>query len=106
MTQALPDSQNLEPSGAPPAIVMRLRGRRYTVEYRAGETLLETARRAQVPIGSTCEMGNCGACVVTVIQGRVAMRANNVLSQPDIAAGLALACQSVATGNVLEVDLG
>jgi ring-1,2-phenylacetyl-CoA epoxidase subunit PaaE len=92
-------------AGAPSAIIMRVDGRRHTVKYHAGETLLETARRGRVPLGSGCEKGICGTCTVSVIAGRVRMRANSVLSDDDIAAGLALACQSVPATSELEIDL-
>ena len=89
----------------PSVVVLRLRGRRHTVNYFAGETVLETARRGRVPLNSGCEMGDCGACMVTVVRGRVRMRANSVLSEHDIASGIVLACQSIPVSRELEIDL-
>jgi hypothetical protein len=43
--------------------------------------------------------------MVTVIAGRVRMRANSVLSEDDIASGIALACQSIPVSSELEIDL-
>jgi 3-ketosteroid 9alpha-monooxygenase subunit B len=89
----------------PSVIVMRLKGRAHTVKYHFGETLLETARRGGVPLSSGCEQGNCGTCMVSILSGRVRMRANSVLSESDVASGLALACQSIPATNELEIDL-
>jgi ferredoxin len=89
----------------PSVIVMRLNGRAHTVKYHPGETLLETARRSGVPLSSGCEQGNCGTCMVRIVAGRVRMRANFVLSENEVASGLALACQSIPAGNELEIDL-
>lgn len=89
----------------PAAVVFSLRGRRRTVKYFASETVLETARRGRVPLNSGCETGDCGACMVTVVKGRVWMRANSVLSEGDIASGIALACQSIPVSRELEIDL-
>jgi ferredoxin len=102
---------NGNPSGGedktavPSVIVMRLNGRAHTVKYHPGETLLETARRGGVPLSSGCEQGICGTCTVSVVAGRVRMRSNSVLSEHDVASGLALACQSVPASNELEIDL-
>jgi 3-ketosteroid 9alpha-monooxygenase subunit B len=92
-------------AAVPSDIVMRLKGRAHTVKYHPGETLLETARRGGVPLGSSCEQGNCGTCMVSIVAGCVRMRANFVLSEDDVASGLALACQSIPTSDKLEIDL-
>ena len=89
----------------PCAVIMRVKGRAHTVNYHPGETLLETARRGGIPLNSGCEQGNCGTCMVSIVAGRVRMRANFVLSDNDVASGLALACQSIPASNELEIDL-
>ncbi len=89
----------------PSVIVLHLNGRRHVLKYFAGETVLETARRGRVPLNSSCEMGDCGTCMVSILKGRVRMRANSVLSKDDIAFGLALACQSIPISGELEIDL-
>jgi ferredoxin len=94
-----------ETDSVPSVIVMRSKGRAHTVKYYPGETLLETARRGGVPLGSGCEQGNCGTCMVSIVAGSVRMRANFVLSENDVASGLALACQSIPTSDKLEIDL-
>ena len=92
-------------AGVPSAVIMRFKGRAHIVKYYPGETLLETARRAGVPLSSGCEQGNCGTCMVSIVAGRVRMRENSVLSENDIASGLALACQSIPASSELEIDL-
>jgi ferredoxin len=89
----------------PSVVVMRLRGKAHALKYYPGETLLETARRGRVPLSSGCERGDCGTCMVSIIAGRVRMRANSVLSDDDIASGIALACQSIPVSSELEIDL-
>jgi ferredoxin len=94
-----------ETAGVPLVVVMRLKGRAHTVKYHPGETLLETARRARIPLSSNCEKGECGTCMVSIVAGQVRMRANSVLSESDLASGLVLACQSIPTSNEIEIDL-
>ncbi|HWO39963.1 MAG TPA: 2Fe-2S iron-sulfur cluster binding domain-containing protein [Candidatus Acidoferrum sp.] len=92
-------------AAVPTVIVMRFEGRAHALKYYPGETLLETARRSGVPLNSGCEHGICGTCMVRIVAGRVRMQANSVLSDNEVASGLALACQSIPASNELEIDL-
>ncbi len=44
-------------------VSIELGGRRKTVEYRSGSTLLQTARAAGLGAPSSCELGTCGTCI-------------------------------------------
>jgi ferredoxin len=70
----------------------------------AGETLLESARRAGLSPPFSCEAGNCGTCIAMLTEGKVTMRANDVLEEDEIADGYILTCQGVPdTGDVTVV---
>jgi ferredoxin len=90
----------------PDVVVLRAKGRRHVQRYRAGDTLLETSRRAGVPIPSNCRLGDCGTCVVRLLRGQVIMRRNMALTDEDIAAGLVLGCQSIPVSAECEVEYG
>jgi len=70
-----------------------LSGRRHTVPQHAGETLLESARRAGLSPPFSCEAGNCATCIAQVTEGEAKMRANNALDDDEIADGWVLTCQ-------------
>jgi len=70
-----------------------LAGRRHTVPQHAGETLLESARRAGLSPPFSCEAGNCATCIAQVTEGEAKMRANNALDDDEIADGWVLTCQ-------------
>jgi ferredoxin len=89
----------------PAVVIMYSKGRRHTLRYCAGETLLETARRGGLHISASCERGECGSCMVSILAGRVHMRADFALSSEDVASGIALACQSIPMSKELEVDV-
>lgn len=60
-------------------------------------SLLELAEAAGVPVGSGCRAGNCGACRVRVVEGKVAeLRKPGMVTQPDEC----LACISLPDGPV------
>src|SRR5687767_7849780 len=99
-TQTAPD-----PATTAERVVIIRRGlRAHRLQYHAGETLLETARRGNVALDSNCEQGMCGTCMVTLLRGTVSMRHNQVLSQVDIDSGLVLACQAVPTSDLVEIE--
>jgi len=100
----------VSPSGEPPdpsvprTIVFKLRGRRHEVNYHAGDTVLETARRADLPAPYSCEAGSCATCMALVRQGSVTMRVNNALTPEEVEEGWILTCQSLPVGSALSVD--
>jgi ferredoxin-NADP reductase len=74
-------------------ITIVLAGQQRTVPQHAGETLLESARRAGLGPPFSCEAGNCATCIAQVTEGEAKMRANNALEDDEIAEGWVLTCQ-------------
>ncbi len=71
------------------------------VAVPTGTLLTEAARRAGVEIVQPCGgQGRCGRCAVQVTAGTVRRRSVLRLSAEDVAAGYALACQTVVEGDV------
>jgi 3-ketosteroid 9alpha-monooxygenase subunit B len=74
-------------------VVIVLEGTAHTVPYHAGETFLETARRAGLRAPFSCEAGSCATCMAHVTDGSVTMRLNNALTPEEVADGWVLTCQ-------------
>lgn len=73
-----------------------------TVEVPTGTLIEEAARQAGIELNIPCGgQGRCGRCAVIVEEGRVRRRSTLRLSPEDIAAGFALACQTVIEGDVV-----
>ncbi|WP_416980079.1 2Fe-2S iron-sulfur cluster-binding protein [Streptomyces sp. T028] len=87
-------------SAAPPTrpadgtVTVVLRGQRRSVPQRAGETLLQSARRAGFTPPFSCESGDCATCMARVIAGEAKMRVNNALDADEVAEGYVLTCQA------------
>jgi ferredoxin-NADP reductase len=93
-----------EPAEAGGTITIVLDRDRRTVARHAGETLLESARRAGLVPPFSCEAGNCATCIAQVTEGEVKMRVNNALDADEVADGWVLTCQGEpATPNVTVV---
>jgi uncharacterized 2Fe-2S/4Fe-4S cluster protein (DUF4445 family) len=73
-----------------------------SVRVPTGTLLSETARQVGVELQQPCGgQGRCGRCAVIVLDGDVRRRSTLRLSAEDVAAGYALACQSVVEGDVV-----
>ena len=72
------------------------------VEVPIGTPISEAARQAGVDILMPCGgQGRCGRCAVIVEEGQVRRRSTQRLSASDVAAGYALACQTIIEGDVV-----
>jgi 3-ketosteroid 9alpha-monooxygenase subunit B len=76
-------------------VTIHLERKKVSVPQVAGETLLETARRAGLSPPFSCEAGNCGTCMARLTDGSATMRTNDVLEEDELADGYILTCQAV-----------
>lgn len=71
----------------------------------AEQTVLEAAEGAGIEIPYACRVGDCGVCVVRLLEGEVTMAVQTGLDPADAAEGYVLACQARSTGGPLVVDV-
>ena len=76
-------------------VTILLDRRTASVPMRAGETLLESARRAGMGPPFSCEAGNCGTCMAKLLDGKATMRVNDALDDDEVEDGYVLTCQAV-----------
>ncbi|ORV08589.1 ferredoxin--NADP reductase [Mycobacterium celatum] len=82
-------------------VTIYLERKKVSVPRVAGETLLESARRAGLAPPFSCEAGNCGTCMARLTEGSATMRVNDALEEDEVADGYILTCQGVPdTANV------
>ncbi len=74
-----------------------------TAPYRAGNTLLQTARLAGLKAPSSCETGSCGTCMAQVVEGSARMLNNDALDDDEIAEGWVVTCQALPTSRTVKV---
>lgn len=85
--------------GEPPAeVTVILGGKKSTVAYQPGDTLLETARRGGLYPPFSCEAGDCATCMGVLRAGTATMRANNALTDEEVEGGWILTCQAIPDG--------
>jgi ferredoxin len=84
-------------------VVIELDRRTMTAKYRAGDTLLETARSAGLSPPSSCETGSCGTCMARLTEGSARMNNNDALEDDEVAEGWVLTCQALPTSRTVRV---
>lgn len=89
---------------APREVTVILKGKRTTIGYQAGDTLLETARRGGLKAPFSCEAGDCATCMALLHEGTATMRANNALDADEVDEGWVLTCQAIPHGSQVTVE--
>src|SRR3954447_13522896 len=80
-----------------------LGGRATEVKYQAGETFLETARRAGLRAPFSCESGSCATCMARLEEGQATMRVNTARTPEEVAEGWVLPCRGFPASAVVKV---
>jgi ferredoxin len=86
------------------SVVIRIGRRKQTIAYQAGDTILDTARRAGLAPPYQCQAGSCATCMAHLDAGQATMRVNNALSAEEVEAGWVLTCQAVPISREVVVD--
>ncbi len=84
-------------------VIIELDRKKITAPYRAGNTLLQTARIAGLRAPSSCETGSCGTCMARLESGSARMLNNDALDDDEVAEGWVLTCQSLPTSRSVHV---
>jgi 3-ketosteroid 9alpha-monooxygenase subunit B len=100
---AAPSAEAAEESAQTEQIVIELDGKSSTTDYRAGNTLLQTARLAGLRAPSSCETGSCGTCMARIVSGSAKMLNNDALDDDEVDEGWVLTCQSLPTSPTVHV---
>ncbi|GHV79375.1 hypothetical protein AGMMS49944_11660 [Spirochaetia bacterium] len=66
-----------------------------------GETILDAAKRANIPLDAPCEgKGSCGKCRVQVLSGKTEGKTAELISPGEYAEGYRLACNTTLVESV------
>ncbi len=84
-----------EAAEVPASFVIKLSGRKHTIPYSRGVTLLAAAKQCGVIPPSSCEDGFCGSCMAQLVLGDVRMRSHEALTEKEVAQGKVLLCQAM-----------
>lgn len=90
---------------SPAAVSGDLDGQEFSFEgWDPDKPLLDFLLDQGVQAPYSCREGHCSACACVVLEGEVAMRANDVLDDEDLADGIRLACQSLPVSDTVRIS--
>lgn len=87
-----PVERSLPPDTAAHFVELHIQGQVHRVQVQYPNTILETARKQNITLPYSCEVGKCGSCAALCVQGKVWMKYNEVLLNDEIRKGLVLTC--------------
>lgn len=99
-----PIQKALPPDRDPHRVRLLFRNNEIGFETRYPETILQTAKRLQIPIPYSCEAGQCGTCAATCLSGKVWMFKNDVLLEEEMEKGRVLTCTGFAVGGDITIQ--
>lgn len=76
----------------------------YSCDTAEGQTILEAALEQQIPMPFSCRSGLCGMCKMKCTDGKVTLRANQALTNEEVAAGYILACQALSQSASISIS--
>ncbi|HSY15898.1 MAG TPA: 1,2-phenylacetyl-CoA epoxidase subunit PaaE [Jatrophihabitantaceae bacterium] len=98
-------AQHLDPpAGVGAEVTVILDGRSSTTTVAAGVPVLDGAQQVRPDLPFACRGGVCGTCRALLTRGKVRMRRNFALEQPELDAGYVLTCQSLPLTGAVTVD--
>jgi ring-1,2-phenylacetyl-CoA epoxidase subunit PaaE len=91
-------------TGPASEVTIVLDGRATTVTLARDTPVLDGAQQVRPDLPFACKGGVCGTCRARVTAGKVNMRRNFALDEPEVAAGFVLTCQSLPVSDTVTVD--
>jgi ring-1,2-phenylacetyl-CoA epoxidase subunit PaaE len=92
------------PDDSAQEVTVRLDGRSSTFRMPPEGSVLDATLAVRPDAPFACKGGVCGTCRARVVRGAVEMARNYALEPAEVESGFVLACQSVPTTPVLELD--
>jgi len=80
-----------------------LDGKEHTIQV-GSETILEAAIKAGVEAPFSCRSAICSTCMAKLIEGKVEMDQNHVLTDEELEEGYFVTCQSHATTDKVKIS--
>jgi len=85
-------------------ITVILDDEQHSFTMRRDETLLDVMLKNDIDAPYSCQGGICSSCVGLIQEGEVKMRKNAILTDDEVADGLALTCQACPTTAKVQVN--
>ncbi|HXS38356.1 MAG TPA: iron-sulfur cluster-binding domain-containing protein [Flavipsychrobacter sp.] len=86
-------------------VLLKWNGKEYHFTSQYPDTILRSAKKNNIALPYSCEIGRCGSCVATCTKGNVWISYNEVLMESDIAKGKVLTCVGYPVNGDIVLEL-
>lgn len=73
-------------------VTIQYGGEDYQLKVKYPDSILQAAKKQNISLPYSCEVGRCGNCAAKCIEGKVWLSYNEVLTEKDLQNGLTLTC--------------
>lgn len=84
--------KNAPPDKEPHSVSVQYGNEMYQLNVQYPDSILQAAKKQNISLPYSCEVGRCGNCAAKIIEGKVWLSYNEVLTEKDLQTGLTLTC--------------
>jgi ferredoxin-NADP reductase len=97
--------KNVPPDKQPHSVTIQYGNDVYQLKVEYPDSILQAAKKQNISLPYSCEVGRCGNCVAKCLEGKVWLSYNEVLTEKDLQNGLTLTCVGHPVGGdvILEI---
>ena len=85
-------------------VVVTLDDEEFSFKMDRKKLVLDAVLDEDIDAPYSCQGGVCSTCIARVIEGKVIMEQNQILTDSEIEEGLILTCQAHPTTDILKID--
>ena len=100
-----PKIRELPPDTDEHTVYINYQRKRYSLQVKYPNTILQTAQLAGIELPYSCEAGRCGTCAATCVKGKIWMSRNEVLLDKEINKGRVLTCTAYPIEGDVEINV-
>jgi ferredoxin-NADP reductase len=100
-----PKTKNLPPDTDKHEVSIHYKGKLFSLTVQYPNTILQTAKLADIDLPYSCEAGRCGTCAATCTKGSIWMSRNEVLLDKETDKGRVLTCTGYPIGGDAEITV-
>ena len=98
-------ARNNPPDKAPRNVTIQYGSEHFEFKVHYPDSILQAAKKQDISLPYSCEVGRCGNCAAKCIEGKVWLSYNEVLTEKDLQNGLTLTCVGHPDGGDVKLEI-
>ena len=85
-------------------VIIEMDGKEHTIQVDKKEKILDVALKSGVDAPYSCRSAICSTCMAKLVEGKVEMEMNHVLTDEELEEGFIVTCQSHPATDVVKIS--